>query len=140
MQLFATNCDNYAVTPSDFAQLSSGQSAPSVFSQLRTGRPMFWKSDSVKLLISLEAFIGFELSLVPEVERVFVGREENGNEFRVIAVINDRDPNVRAKVYAREQAIIEEYPNLDFDFHIIARMNRNLKDIVTRMGKLAFER
>lgn len=140
MQLFATTCDVHLEGPSIFAQLTSEQDTPSVFPWLSTGLGKFWKSGNVKLLFSPEAFIGLELSLVREVERVFVDRDKNGKEFRVIEVVKDRDPDVRAKVYAREQAIIDAYPNLDFDFHIVARMNRDLRDVLSGIGKLTFER
>jgi len=73
------------------------------------------------------------------VESVFVERG-NGKELRVLSIVNERDPAIRATIYAREQAIIDAYPDLVFDFNIIARRNRDLKDVVTEAGKLAFQR
>lgn len=92
------------------------------------------------LLISVEAFVWRELSLVPEVERVCVEREENGNEYRVISIVNERDAAVRKKIYAREQAIMDSYPILAFDFHVASRMGRDAKEIVYGMGNKTFER
>ncbi len=140
MQLSGTNCENHTVPASIFAQLNSGQNVPSLLRQIKTGPPKFSARDNAKLLMTIEAFIGYELFFVPEVERVFVEREEDGREFRVITVINERDPNVRAKVYEREKAIIEAHRHLYFDFHITARMNRDLKDVVYGVGKRIFGR
>jgi len=99
-----------------------------------------WKNDSkITMFVNPEVFIGLELSLVPEVESVFVERG-NGKELRVLSIVNERDPAIRATIYAREQAIIHAYPDLVFDFNIIARRNRDLKDVVTEAGKLAFQR
>ncbi len=97
-------------------------------------------SEETRLLISPETFIGLELSLVPEVESVYVESSESTTDFRVMVVVDKRDPEVRAKVYARERAVIGEYSNLDFDFHIISRMGRNLREIVNETGKIAFQR
>ena len=139
MQLSASNCENHSIHSSAFAQLSSGQTAPSIVQQIKTG-PKFSARDNAKLLMTTEAFIGYELSLVPAVEHVYVEREENGKDFRVITIVNERDSGLRAQVYEREKAIIEAHPSLNFDFHVTARMDRNLKDVVYGLGKLAFER
>jgi hypothetical protein len=94
-----------------------------------SGRPTF----------SVETGARIELSLVPEVERVFFEREGDG-EFRIISVVNKRDAVIREKVYAREEAIMQAYPGLNFDFHVVARMDRKVEDVLTKAGKLVFER
>ncbi len=101
-----------------------------------------WRSDANKrtMLVSPETFIGLELSLVPEVERVYVERIGSSKELRVMIIVNERDPQIRARVYAREQEVIEAHPQLDFDFYLHARMNRNLEDVVDGIGVLAFKR
>ena len=65
-------------------------------------RSWFGIRPSGRLLISVEAFVWREFSLVPEIERVCMEREENGTEFRVIAIVNERDPAVRASIYERK--------------------------------------
>lgn len=78
---------------------------------------------------------------MPEVEKVFVEWDrESGQAYHVITVINLRDPEVRAKVYAREQAIMDAFHNVDFSFRVISRMNRNLSEAVDNVGNLAYER
>lgn len=82
-----------------------------------------------------------ELSLVPEVETVFVRSDnENGKGYTVIAVINHRDPGIRAKVYAREQAIMDSARGIDFNFRVVSRMNRDLRDVIESAGTLAYQR
>jgi len=90
-------------------------------------------------VFSVEIFSRIELSLVPEIERVFF-ENEGDKEFRIISVVNERDAAIREKVYAREEEIMKAFPGLTFDFHVMARMNRKIEDIVTKVGKVIFER
>jgi hypothetical protein len=78
--------------------------------------------------INTEHFIWLELSMVREVEYVFVERTTD-DSFSVLTIVNERDPEIREKIYAREQAIIDAHPKLYFDFHVVPRMNRALSDI-----------
>ena len=104
--------------------------------------PMWWKpSTKSKKIMRLADFIGFEMSLVPQVENVFIHRiEDSARDIRVLVIVNDRDPKVRTDIYKREQAIMDELPFSEFDFHIIARENRPLSDIVTDAGEVALDR
>jgi len=90
-------------------------------------------------VFSVETFARIELSLVLEVERVFF-EHEGACEFRIISVVNKRDPEIREKVYAREEEIMRAFPGLNFDFHVVARMDRRIEDVLTKAGKLVFER
>jgi hypothetical protein len=103
---------------------------------------MLWKpSTKTRRIMRLADFIGLEMSLVPQVETVFVHRsEESAKDVRVLVVVNARDPRVRAEIYKREQAIMDELPLADFDFHIISRENRPLQQIVTDAGEVALKR
>ena len=88
-----------------------------------------------------EQYIANELSMVSEVESVFVECDgDPGKGYSVITVINERDPNIREKIYAREQVIMDEFPKIDFSFSVISRMNRPLADIITPVGNPAFQR
>lgn len=125
-----TNCNYPAANVLPF--LNIGETAVEVKAQRSvaySSRPIF----------SVETCARIELSLVPEVEAVFIERDAEG-EFRIISVVNERDAAVRERVYAREEAIMEAYPGLKFDFHVIARMNRSLSDVISKAGKLAFWR
>jgi hypothetical protein len=95
-----------------------------------------WRNDSrQKRVFDPKVFIGHEMKLVPEVEHVFVSREdEAGKLLRITVVVDSRDPDVRAAIYKREQAIMDELENLDFDFHIIAREGRPLESLITDAG------
>jgi hypothetical protein len=95
-----------------------------------------------RLIFSQEIFIGFEMSLVPEVEAVIVERSEGVKNLRVTTVIDKRDPAVRAKIYARERAIIDSgsFAGVSFDFHVISRLGCALDEIIGTPGKLAWKR
>ena len=102
-------------------------------------RPLQWKNDRLKPMVNVDTFIGLELSLVAEVERVFVD-QKGPREYHALSVINERDPEIRKRIYRREQAIIDAHPNLTFDFDIVCRLDRALEDITGDCGKLAFKR
>jgi len=128
MSYFATTCDSSAYV----------EHIPTVSDN---STRWFWKNDrKFVILMNIEDFVGLELSLIPQVERVFVTREENGRGFKVLTVVNERDPDLRARIYAREQAVIDAWSNFDFDFHITARMNRKPEEITSSAGKLAYLR
>jgi len=101
--------------------------------------PLRSLSSNVKPVFGVETCTRIELSLVPEIERVFFDREGD-NEFRIISVVNRRDAAIREKEYAREEEIMRTYPGLNFDFHVLARMDRRIEDVITKAGKPVFER
>jgi hypothetical protein len=88
--------------------------------------------------IALNEFIGFEISLVPEVEAVFTAFR---NEvFYVWVIVNRFAEDVTAKIYDRQRAIIDEFPTFEFDFYIIAGLGRDPWELVSESVRLAFER
>jgi hypothetical protein len=93
-----------------------------------------------KYVTSAENFAWFELSLVPEIEQVYVDRDASGMELHVVEVVDKRDAAVRARIYEREKEIMSAYPHLGFDFHVIARQGRDLADIMQVAGKAGFRR
>ncbi len=124
--------------------------SPAIFSVFHTGkRDVSFKTrqhwfpvwSKYGMLRNIEDYVGMELSLVPKVETVFVSTDsDDGKEYTVISVINERDPEVRAQVYAREKAIMDLAPGIAFNFRVISRMNRKLADVIDSAGKLAFQR
>jgi hypothetical protein len=89
---------------------------------------------------TIEANVGLEFSLIPEVECVTIQRQEDGKGLQVLTVVNDRSPEIRSKIYKREQALIDSYPMFEFDFHIVSRMGRPLSDVIRGMGEISFIR
>jgi hypothetical protein len=85
-----------------------------------------------------EDFIWLELSMVKEVERVFV--ERHGDAFQITTVVNDRSPELRKRIFARERAIIDELPQHEFDFDILTRMNHDLNDLISTADKPSYAR
>ncbi len=92
-----------------------------------------------RAIFSVETCIQIGLSLVKEVEAIFIDREGEA-DYKVISVINERDAAVREKIYAREEEVMRMYPTMRFDFHVLARMNRRLEDVITKANKTVFER
>lgn len=101
-----------------------------------TGTVASWKNDlRQRWAYDVKAFIGHELTLISEVEHVFVNQEDDdGKVFRVTVIVDARDSKVRASIYQREQAIMDELKDFDFDFHIIAREGRPLEELITDAG------
>ncbi len=138
MQACATNRDSQDVRPAIFSSFTQGTNSVS----LKTRLDWFSVESDLKLIFrNFDSYIGMELSLVPEVETVFVKADnENGKSYTVFTVINARDPEVRAKVYAREVAIMDAARGIDFSFRVISRMNRNMREVIYNVGTLVFKR
>jgi len=92
-------------------------------------------------VLSVRDFIAGELSLVPEVELVFVSRKDR--QFHVWTVVDAFERSVREKIYAHEREIIDEFDSIDFDFNIISRRGRPLDEATVKLNSetdLAFRR
>ncbi|GEM_PF-5547782 len=75
--------------------------------------------------------IADKLSGVPEVEYVLAKKQKG--VISVWTVINGWSPAARNRVYQSEQAVIDNMPGYDFDFHLIERTGREIgaiKDII----------
>jgi hypothetical protein len=88
--------------------------------------------------VNPDELVWLELSFVPAIERVYVSKQ--GDVFDVLIVVNERDPKGRREIYAREKAIIDALPGYGFNFDILARMNIELKDLLTDSEKPAYIR
>ncbi|MGH9510716.1 MAG: hypothetical protein ACRD2U_01125 [Terriglobales bacterium] len=82
----------------------------------------------------VEDFIGLELTMIPEVEYVFVEKDVD-DSYIVSTIVNARDLEVRSRVYERELAIFDAHPGIEFEFNIISRRNRPLEQIITSNTK-----
>lgn len=78
--------------------------------------------------MSLRDFISGELAAVQEVEAVLTSRE--GKVFYVCTVVNESAPEIRRKIYEREQLIIDEFSDYEFDFDIISRHGRDMASFI----------
>jgi hypothetical protein len=75
---------------------------------------------------------------VEGVERIFV--EHAQNSYSVMIVLPDKNRDVEHEVFAREQEIVNTFPESSFDFDMIFRGGRNLQEIVTPRGRELFAR
>jgi hypothetical protein len=138
MQLCATNSDNHPIFAAISFQLVSSER------EVRSQQKNLYASKERPIdgwLRTVEAAIGIEFSMVPEVENVFVQSDkDNGKAYRVITIINERDPDVRAKVYRSEQRVMDAFKGIEFSFRVIARANRNLPEVIDSVGRLAYQK
>ena len=131
----AYNTATYKATPIYSVSVKSGeQSAPREWKTVQ----QFQIRQNTKLIVSPDNFIWLELSMVPEIECVFV--ERRGDVFSVLSVVNDRDMNLRKRIFAREKAIIDALHQFEFDFDILTRMNHSLDQLMLGSNKPAFIR
>jgi hypothetical protein len=86
----------------------------------------------------LNQFIGFELALVKQVE--FILSAYRDNVFYVWVIIQDFGDSVRREIYERQAAIIEQFPEFEFDFYIISRGARELDELVTESVEIVYEK
>ena len=89
--------------------------------------------------VPLTKFLSFEFSLVKEVETVLAARYNN---LLYLWVVTDKfDRAIREKIYAREREIIDEFKELEFDFNIVSRRGRSLRELISDpMLTLAYQR
>ena len=69
---------------------------------------------------------------------VFVTSEDG--IIKVLTIVDDNRLDLRNRIYAREAAIIDEYPRIEFDFHILPRMGHDLADVVDFSREIAYRR
>ena len=69
------------------------------------------------------------LVTIPAVEAVMARR--TGNRYMVWTVADRPDERTRELVYWQEWALMEQYPDLDFDFHLLERQGQPLETLVT---------
>jgi hypothetical protein len=80
--------------------------------------------------VNTEDFIWLELSLVKSVECVVVERTDDGKQFSVTVIVNERDPKIRHEIYERQKAIIDAHPYLYFGFYVQPRLNRGMCEFI----------
>lgn len=81
---------------------------------------------STFIVPTLKQFVVFSISKVPEVERILAMLQER--LLRVQIVVDAFDAQVRDKVYAKEESIIDEFGMFEFDFHIVSRRGRDISE------------
>lgn len=89
-------------------------------------------------LSGLMALIAEKIGQLPEVKYIFSNYE--GNQIHIWTIIDDLDRAAREKIYQIEADIIETAPYFDFDFQVIARMNRYYSEIAPYNAALIFKR
>jgi hypothetical protein len=86
----------------------------------------------------LENFIVKYISKVSEVEYILFSKIED--YYEIWTVINKLDREVRERIYDIEFNILRRFKALYFDFHVICRNNRDIKDFYSSNTKIIFQR
>lgn len=87
--------------------------------------------DEVRTMLSasLKDSIGVEIgAAAPEVAAVFAFVERN--ICHIWTVVTASVPEIRKRVYEREQSLIEKYADLEFDFNILASHGQDPKRVI----------
>lgn len=84
------------------------------------------------------SFIGQALSQIPEVEYVLLMKEESF--LNIWTVIDKLDRTVRDQIYRIEFDIMGKFPELLFDFHVIARRGRPAQTVLPSEAAVMFFR
>ena len=109
--------------------------------------PIIYYSDlsfptDYKILItkddSLESFIVKNISRIPEVEYILLLSTDN--YYEIWTVINELDREVRDRIYDIEYNILEQFPDLYFDFHVVCRNNGSIKHIFPTKAIIFYRR
>lgn len=86
----------------------------------------------------IENFIVKYISKVLEVEYIIFSKIED--YYEIWTVINKLDREVRERIYDIEFTILRRFKALYFDFHVICRNDRNIKDFFSSNTKIIFQR
>ena len=78
---------------------------------------------------SVEQVIGESFADIEAVERVHVFCDSG--TYSVYTVIDDEDEAAISRIYQCERSVIRRFPELHFDFNVIARRGRPLSSIAT---------
>jgi hypothetical protein len=76
---------------------------------------------------NLEIFIANNISKVSEVEYILVSKTDK--YYEIWTVINKPNREVRDRIYDIEYNLLEHFRDCYFDFHVLCRDDRNIKDI-----------
>lgn len=86
----------------------------------------------------LENFIVKCISKVLEVEYIIFSKIED--YYEIWTIINKLDREVRERIYDIEFNILRRFKALYFDFHVICRNDRDIKDFFSSNTKMIFQR
>ncbi len=86
----------------------------------------------------LNEFIGFELSRVPEVTKIYAAFR--ASVFYVWIFLDSFETKIRERIYVREQAIIDEFSMFEFDFYLVAAEEQDSGAMLSGPVDLVYER
>ena len=110
-------------------QLTSVRIALDITHVVYYGERMATRAETLPSIEQLGGFVaGFIIQGAPEVERVLVSAGERG--FHVWSIVNNISDDRLRNVYRCEGLLIDKYPELTFDFHVLDRRDSPADDLV----------
>jgi hypothetical protein len=87
------------------------------------------KQVNVETSNSVDAALSEDLASIPPVRHVLTERADG--MLSVWIAVDDPTPEVRKTIYGRELHLLEEFPEIEFDFKLIYSLGRNAAEIAT---------
>lgn len=78
---------------------------------------------------NLEQALAHDLGSIPQIRHILTRRVDG--PLLVWIAVDSPDPSVRRKVYRKELALLEGFPEVQFDFNLIPAMGRSAEEIAT---------
>jgi hypothetical protein len=98
--------------------------------KIKSNSPVVRGESAHGLFLKPADLIWLEISLVPQVEAVYVQAEGNG-AYDVVTIINENDDEVRRRIYQREGAIIDMLNTFEFSFRVVSRAGLPENEIIS---------
>ncbi|HEX7360917.1 MAG TPA: hypothetical protein VF283_10535 [Bryobacteraceae bacterium] len=86
----------------------------------------------------IEKAVAEDLAAVSAVTHVITQAVDNG--MLVWIVVDDPKLDVRYEIFDKEQALIDAFPETEFDFNIIPRMGRDASELIQGEAHIAYTR
>lgn len=98
------------------------------------GPTFVWDSKTNRL----EKFISEQIFEIPEVEAVVFSKTEDSMD--IWTVINAPDKEIKKKIYNVEYDILDLFGELNLDFHLICRYDKDFNELYPLDAKIRFQR
>ncbi|MGH9621859.1 MAG: hypothetical protein ACRD45_19400 [Bryobacteraceae bacterium] len=86
----------------------------------------------------IEKAVAKDLGAVSAVTHVFT--EAADNALLAWIVVDDPKLDIRYEIFDKEQALIDAFPETEFDFNIIPRMGRDARELIQGEARIAYTR
>ncbi len=86
----------------------------------------------------IENYIASEFSVISDIEYIFLSKEKDS--LNVWIIMNNLNREIRDSIYDIEFDILKKFNNIDFDFHVICRENKNISKLFFPNTEMIYQR